>query len=113
MRRAEVSMHGSSAGVLEEIEPGKKFRFAYFKGYNGPPVSLTMPVEKKEFIFDRFPPFFDGLLPEGLLLEGLLKQRKIDKYDYFSQLVAVGNDLVGAVTVQELTKRDEPVSNYI
>ena len=59
------------------------------------------PVDKKEFVFDCFPPFFDGLLPEGLLLEGLLKLRKIDKYDYFSQLLAVGNDLVGAVTVQE------------
>ena len=35
-----------------------------------------------------------------VLLEGLLKQRKIDKSDYFSQLVAVGSDLVGAVTVQ-------------
>jgi serine/threonine-protein kinase HipA len=61
-----------------------------------------MPVEEKEFIFDRFPPYFDGLLPEGVLLEGLLKQRKIDKYDYLSQLIAVGNDLVGAVTVQEI-----------
>jgi serine/threonine-protein kinase HipA len=60
-----------------------------------------MPVEKKEFIFDQFPPFFDGLLPEGILLDGLLKQRKIDRYDYFSQLIAVGNDLVGAVTVRE------------
>ena len=102
MRRAEVSMHGLPAGVFEEIESGKKFRFAYYESFNGPPVSLTMPVNEKEFIFDRFPPFFDGLLPEGLLLEGLLKHRKIDKYDYFSQLVAVGNDLVGAVTVQEI-----------
>ena len=102
MRRAEVSMHGLAAGVLEEIKSGEKFRFAYYESYNGPPVSLTMPVEEKEFMFDRFPPFFDGLLPEGLLLEGLLKQCKIDKYDYFSQLAAVGNDLVGAVTVKEL-----------
>ena len=60
-----------------------------------------MPVGGKEFIFNRFTPFFDGLLPEGLLLEGLLRQRKIDKYDYLSQLIAVGNDLVGAVTAQE------------
>ena len=111
MRRAKISMHGLPAGILEEIEAGEKYRFAYFKNYNGPPIALTMPVNEKEFVFDRFPPFFDGLLPEGLLLEGLLKQRKIDKYDYFSQLIAVGNDLVGAVTVQE--KKDEPVPNYI
>ncbi len=101
MRSAEVSMHSMPAGILEEIEARKKYQFTYFEGYNGPPVALTMPVDEKGFVFDRFPPFFDGLLPEGILLEGLLKQRKIDKYDYFGQLIAVGNDLVGAVTVQE------------
>jgi serine/threonine-protein kinase HipA len=56
-------------------------------------------------------------LPEGLLLEGLLKQRKIDKFDYLSQLIAVGNDLVGAVTVQEknlnIKETNEPMPNYI
>jgi len=101
MRRAEVSMHGIPAGILEEIEPGNKYRFMYCEGYNGPSVALTMALDGKEFVFDRFPPFFEGLLPEGILLEGLLKQCKIDKFDYLSQLIAVGNDLVGAVTVQE------------
>ena len=101
MRKAEVLMHGLSAGVLEEMEYGKRYRFAYLENYQGPPISLTMPVDKKNFVFKEFPPFFDGLLPEGLLLEGLLKQRKIDRHDYFSQIVAVGKDLVGAVTVYE------------
>jgi serine/threonine-protein kinase HipA len=101
MRKAEISMHGVSAGVLEEIVAGEKYRFAYFEKYSGPSIALTMPKEEKEFVFNRFPPFFDGLLPEGLLLEGLLRQRKIDRFDYLGQLIAVGNDLVGAVTVQE------------
>ena len=101
MRRAEVSMHGIPAGILEEIEAGNIYRFTYFERYNGPSIALTMPVNGKEFVFDRFPSFFDGLLPEGVLLEGLLKQRKIDRFDYLSQLIAVGNDLVGAVTVEE------------
>lgn len=100
MRRAEVLMHGIPAGILEEIEAGKKYRFAYFNDYLGSSIALTMPVDENEFVFDRFPPFFDGLLPEGLLLEGLLKLRKIDKNDYLSQLIAVGGDLVGAVTIQ-------------
>ena len=101
MRRADVSMHSMPAGILEEIEAGEKYRFTYFKKYKGPSIALTMPVNRKVFVFDRFPPFFDGLLPEGVLLEGLLRQCKIDKFDYLSQLIAVGNDLVGAVTVQE------------
>ena len=102
MRSAEISMHGIPAGVLEKTEAGNKYRFTYFKRYNGPSIALTMPLDGKEFVFDRFPPFFDGLLPEGVLLEGLLKQRKLDKFDYLSQLIAVGNELVGAVTVQEI-----------
>ncbi len=101
MRKAEVSMHCVPAGILEEIEAGKKYRFTYFEKYTGPSIALTMPVDGKEFVFDCFPPFFDGLLPEGPLLEGLLRQCKIDKFDYLSQLITVGNDLVGAVTVQE------------
>ena len=102
MRKADVFISGKPAGILEEIEYGKLYQFIYHNGYDGIPVSLTMPVEDKLFEFDRFPPFFDGLLPEGVLLEGLLKQQKIDKYDYFSQLITVGGDLVGAVTVQEI-----------
>ena len=38
------------------------------------------------------------------MLEGLLKQIKIDKNDYFGQLLAVGGDLVGAVTVKEASE---------
>jgi serine/threonine-protein kinase HipA len=41
------------------------------------------------------------VLPEGVMLEALLKQRKIDRNDLFGQLVAVGEDLVGAVSVKE------------
>ena len=63
-----------------------------------------MPKKDKVYKFDRFPPFFDGLLPEGIQLEGLLKIRKIDKNDYFSQLIAVGEDMVGVVTVKEVTE---------
>ena len=87
MRRAEVLMHGIPAGILEEIETGKKYRFLYFEKYIGPSIALTMPVDEKEFVFNRFPPFFDGLLPERLLLEGLLRQRKIDKFEYLKHLL--------------------------
>jgi serine/threonine-protein kinase HipA len=101
MRKADVFMQGKRAGVLEEIEQGKRYRFFYLDDYAGLPVSLTLPVRERTFDFDRFPPFFDGLLPEGVLLEALLKRRKIDRNDYFSQILAVGEDLVGAVTVRE------------
>lgn len=102
MRIAKVYMHNKLAGYLTEVEKYKKYKFNYDDNYNGDPISLTMPAEFKEFYFNSFPPFFDGLLPEGIQLDGLLRFNKIDKHDYFSQLVAAGADLVGAVSVEEM-----------
>jgi serine/threonine-protein kinase HipA len=101
MRKARVSVHGNAAGVLEELDP-RHYRFIYEQDYQGPPVSLSMPIHQRMYEFDSFPPFFDGLLPEGFQLEALLKQHKIDRHDYFTQLTTVGRDLVGAVTVEEI-----------
>ncbi len=103
MRKAEVSMHGKRAGILEETEKGKKYFFIYDPQYSGEPVSLTMPLRREKYEFAVFPPFFEGLLPEGVQLEGLLRINKIDRDDFFSQLTAVGGDMVGAVTVREVS----------
>ena len=86
MRKAKVFVKGVEAGTLTEIIKGKEYVFEYIDGYKGLEVSRTMPTKEKVYKFDIFPPFFDGLLPEGIQLEGLLKLKKIDKYDYFSQL---------------------------
>lgn len=101
IRMAEVFVHNQLAGWLEEIEKKKKYRFRYKEDYTGPAVSLTMPTSQKTYDFETFPSFFEGLLPEGNQLEGLLKQAKLDRNDYFGQLIAVGEDMVGAVTVKE------------
>jgi len=95
--------------MLEEHERGKKYIFRYADGYRGKPVSLTMPIDKREYSYDTFPPFFDGVLPEGLHLEALLRQAKIDRNDFFGQLLVVGGDLVGNVTVigEEKEREDQ------
>ena len=101
MKRAEVFVNGIFCGYLEELARGTSYRFVYTRGYRGNPISLTMPVRDAPFTYGTFPPFFDGLLPEGVQLESLLRIRKIDRNDLFSQLVAVGADMVGSVTVRE------------
>ncbi|MBN1904786.1 MAG: HipA N-terminal domain-containing protein [Deltaproteobacteria bacterium] len=101
MRKAKVFMHDIHAGILEEITPHRAYVFTYLPEYKGPPVSLTVPVRQEAYEYDTFPAFLEGLLPEGYNLEGLLRALKIDRQDLFSQLLAVGNDMVGAVTVQE------------
>jgi serine/threonine-protein kinase HipA len=101
MKKANVFVNGVLAGWLEELEKKKRYRFLYKDDYIGGPVSLTMPLDRKEFFFDKFPPFFEGLLPEGIMLEALLKIKKIDRDDNMSQLLAVGKDMVGYVSVEE------------
>ena len=99
MRRANVLVCGITAGVLEELDQGH-FRFTYDEDYHYAPVSLTMPLTQKIYEFKQFPSFFEGLLPEGIMLDGLLRHYKLDTNDLFGQLIQVGNDLIGAVTVE-------------
>lgn len=101
MRKTNVFVNGVLSGELQEIQRGKEYYFVYLESYKGPSVSLEMPITKRVYKFDRFPPFFEGLLPEGIMLEGLLRQTKIDRDDLLSQLIAVGGDMVGNVTVEE------------
>ena len=102
MRKAKVFVNGIEAGILSELQQGVEYTFEYNEGYDGLEVSRTMLTSQKKYLFTGFPPFFEGLLPEGIQLDGLLKLKKIDKNDLFSQLVAVGDDVVGVVTVKEI-----------
>lgn len=103
VRSAQVEVNNIAAGTLTEVQRGSAYIFRYSDEYDGPAVSLTMPTTTREYTFDSFPPFFDGLLPEGVQLDALLRLNKIDRNDLFAQLTAVGGDLVGAVTVRPLT----------
>lgn len=99
MRKAIVKIHNNRAGVFVEVDKSN-YIFQYDEEYAGPHISLTMPLKKEPYSFDAFPPFFDGFLPEGIQLEGLLRIHKIDSQDYFRQLTTIGADMVGAVTVE-------------
>lgn len=102
MRKAAVYINRELAGHLTELDQKAGYTFEYLPDYSGFPASLTLPLSQKKFVFDDWPAFFDGLLPEGYQLEALLRQNKIDRKDYFSQLLAVGEDLVGAVRVESV-----------
>ena len=66
-----------------------------------------MPVRPEPYEFAALPPALEGLLPEGLQLESLLKTHKIDRHDTFRQLVTVGADLVGSLTIREIAPEEE------
>ena len=73
MRKALIKIHNIKAGIFIE-ESQQHYVFQYNKEYEGPSISLTMPVRDEVYEYENFPPFFDGLLPEGIQLEGLLKK---------------------------------------
>jgi len=102
MRRAKVIMHGQPVAVFTAFDDERGYELAYLDGYEGPPISLRLPLARRTYTFTAFPAFFDGLLPEGPQLEALLRRAKLDRLDYFAQLVTVGGDLVGAVSVERL-----------
>lgn len=102
MRKAKIFNYGIYAGDLIELEKGKKYQFNYADDYSGSPISLTLPINKREYTFNEFPPFFEGLLPEGIQLDALLRQTKIDRNDFFSILLITGKDLVGSITLEEV-----------
>lgn len=101
MKTADVFVNDSKAGQLIEHSI-YDYEFKYDENYKGPPASLTLPISKRDYRFTSFPAFFEGLLPEGIQLEALLKDRKINRNDLFGQLMVCGADCVGAVTVREV-----------
>jgi serine/threonine-protein kinase HipA len=63
------------------------------------PVSLTLPLDKNSFQSKVLFPFFDGLIPEGWLLEVAIKTWKINRNDRMGLLFATCKDNIGYVEV--------------
>lgn len=105
-RRAFVYIRGTFAGILSETDEG--YSFSYDEGYSSnpdnPPISLTLPVRKEAYSSNILFPFFDGLIPEGWLLEAVVHNWKLDMKDRFGILLASSSDPIGAVSV----RREKP-----
>lgn len=99
MKLARIYQQDQLAGLLEARDDGT-YRFVYDEAFRGEPVSLTMPTSKRVWEFPHFPAPFEGLLPEGVQLDALLRLRKLDRTDLFSQLLAVGRDVVGSLEIE-------------
>ena len=92
------------AGVLTEDEYGYSFRYEpeYLDRSDAEPISLTMPLRSDPYRDNVLFPFFDGLIPEGWLLDIAEKSWKIDLRDRMSLLLACCRDCIGAVSVVPL-----------
>ena len=101
MKQALVYLHNNIAGILTEDENG--FTFEYDKDFlesdYGEAVSLTLPLSSEPYHDTVLFPFFDGLIPEGWLLDIAEKSWKINQRDRMSLLLACCKDCIGAVSV--------------
>jgi serine/threonine-protein kinase HipA len=104
MRKGEVKMHNTIAGYITHNEEGYAFAYtsAYINMPNAEPVSLTLPLRVAPFTSKTMIPFFDGLIPEGWLLEIAERNWKLSPRDRMGLLLACCRDCIGAVSVTEI-----------
>ena len=101
MRQAEIYRKGILSGIL--TEDGGEYRFSYDKAYlaheDAQPVSLTLPLQAEAFVSPVLFPFFDGLIPEGWLLDVALRNTDISILDRMSLLLLCCKECIGSVSV--------------
>ena len=106
MRQAEIYFKSEKAGTLTQLDNGS-FIFEYddlwISDNSKPPISLTLPKNKKEYKSNYLFPFFYNMLPEGTNKQIVCKNMRIDKDDFFSLLLITARyDTIGAVTVKKI-----------
>jgi serine/threonine-protein kinase HipA len=103
MRKASIFFGDDLAGKLVEDEEGYTFFYDtnYLNAQNTEPVSLTLPLSDKPYKSQVLFPFFDGLIPEGWLLDIAEKNWKLNERDRMGLLLACCKDCIGAVSVVE------------
>ena len=102
MKRAgRVFIKEKFAGIIWESEG--EFGFQYDESYlRDPvygPVSQTLPLRSIPYLERNMIPFFDGLIPEGWLLNVAIKNWKLNPRDRMGLLLNVCKDCIGAVSI--------------
>ncbi|MDO4939009.1 MAG: HipA N-terminal domain-containing protein [Lachnospiraceae bacterium] len=102
-RRAFVYVEDEFAGTLAETDSGYLFAYdeRYLQSENAKAVSLTLPVREETYSSKVLFPFFDGLIPEGWLLNAVSRNWKIDPGDRFGILMVACKDSIGNVSIRE------------
>lgn len=109
MRQARIFYKDLSAGILTENDAGYEFRYLpeYLSLETAKAVSLTLPLQEEAYTSPVLFPFFDGLIPEGWLLDVALRNTDISILDRMSLLLACCKDCIGAVSVVPIEGKEE------
>jgi serine/threonine-protein kinase HipA len=101
-RQATILMKNSEAGVLQETELGYVFQYnrAYLQREDAQAISCTLPLSAEPYLSKTLHAFFDGLIPEGWLLDIAEQTWKINPRDRMGLLLQCCHDCIGAVHVK-------------
>lgn len=109
MRQAIIKYNSNRAGILIELDAGE-YEFTYDQEYvaNYPNLFITfdMPVRTRSYRSKRLFAFFDGLIPEGWLLNIASESWKINKKDRMGLLLACCQNAIGAVSVHPFKENE-------
>ncbi len=110
MREGAVYYKNDLAGKLTETDEGE-YVFQYDEKYilEHPKqfLTFTMPVHTIPYTDNRLFPFFEGLIPEGWLLEIASKNWKLNPNDRMGLLLACCQNCIGAVSIQPIPQENE------
>lgn len=110
MRRAEIYYKDVLAGILTETNEGQylfQYDREYVAQYPDQSITFSMPVTERPYNDNRLFPFFEGLIPEGWLLDIASKNWKINPNDRMGLLLACCQNCIGAVSVKAIPEEDE------
>ena len=101
MKRGKVYIKDVFCGIITESEEG--YTFEYDKAYlNMDGATALSPTMTLTYVKEMMFPVFDGLIPEGWLLDIAQSSWKIDARDRMSLLLACCKDCIGDIGVIEL-----------
>ena len=110
MRSAEIFYDTNLAGKLVETDDGEytfSYTSEYVKNFPNQFITFTLPVRSESYRSNRLFPFFEGLIPEGWLLNIASKNWKINPNDRMGLLLACCRNCIGAVSVQPIKEENE------
>jgi serine/threonine-protein kinase HipA len=110
MRKGKVYYKEHFAGIITETDDGEfVFRYdeTFVTEHSKEFITFTMPVTNKPYKDKRLFPFFDGLIPEGWLLDIASKNWKINQNDRMGLLLACCKNCIGAVSVEQIQEGNE------
>ena len=104
IRAGKVFVRKQFAGTIQETDTGYSFRYDpyYLRQEDARAVSLTLPLREEAFESNTLFPFFDGLIPEGWLLEIAVDNWKLNQNDRMGLLLACCRNCIGAASVREV-----------